>query len=90
MENKKHRCGGILQPRDVQIRDERDRFVLTHVVLGLVCDRCGEELFDRAMMVAIQASRTPAISFSPPDDIKNTSAVDLWLPAFDSSCAVAA
>jgi YgiT-type zinc finger domain-containing protein len=78
MADKKHRCGGTFQPGDVTVRDERSPFLLTHVVPGFVCNKCGEELIDRDAMAAIQALRTPAISFSA-RGVSVTSAVDLRL-----------
>lgn len=57
---RKHRCGGTLWPRDVQVQDERGGMVLVHVVPGLVCDRCQEELVERETVLIYEKSQTPA------------------------------
>lgn len=56
---RRHRCGGKLQPREVQIRDEG----FAYRVAGLVCDACGEELIDRETAVTLERSATPTVSW---------------------------
>jgi YgiT-type zinc finger domain-containing protein len=56
---KKHRCGGILWPSDVQIRIEQDKILVVHHVPGLVCERCKEELLSGAVVELLESHRNP-------------------------------
>ena len=58
---RKHRCGGTLRPREVQVQDERDGMLLVYRVPGLVCDACQEELIERDTMLAFEKSQTPTV-----------------------------
>jgi YgiT-type zinc finger domain-containing protein len=60
----KHRCGGTLQPREVQVQDEVGEMLMVFRVPGLVCENCGEELIDREVMVALEKGRVPTILWS--------------------------
>jgi hypothetical protein len=42
---RKHRCGGMLSPRQVLVFTD-EHVTSAAVVRGLVCDRCHEELID--------------------------------------------
>ena len=62
MTEKGHRCGGRLQPREVQVRDEG----FVYRVPGLVCDACGQELIDRETALAVEKSNTPTVIWEQP------------------------
>ncbi len=57
----RHRCGGTLRPRDVQVQDETDGLLVAYVVPGLVCDTCREELIEPATMTAFERAQTPTM-----------------------------
>lgn len=63
---RKHRCGGMLQPREVQVRDDRGGMLLVFRVPGLVCNTCQEELIERETMLAFEKSQTPTIVWAAP------------------------
>jgi hypothetical protein len=69
----RHRCGGTLWPRQVQILDERAGIVFMHVVPGLVCDGCHEELIEREALLVLEKSGTPAAILFRLDRVPSTS-----------------
>ena len=58
---RRHRCGGTLWPREVDVRDERDGMLLVYRVPGLACDVCQEQLIDRDTILAFEKSQTPMV-----------------------------
>ena len=60
---KKHRCGGTLYPREIEVCEEGEGLVLRWMVPSLVCDKCSEQLLERETVIAIQRSRTPAATW---------------------------
>jgi len=61
---RQHRCGGTLYPREVTVRSEDGGLAFEYRILGLVCDRCREELIDRDTAAQIEKQMTPAIWFT--------------------------
>ena len=86
MSEHRHRCGGSLNPADVEIRHEiGGGFLLIHVVPGLACDKCHEELLEERTAREIQTTlHTPSIWFT--SGHPQTSAVEIKLPAASSCC----
>ena len=74
-----HRCGGTLHPRQVEIRIEEDglTFQYPHAVPGFVCDRCREELVDRAAAASIDKNMTPMIWFTPEPGTSQTKTIPI-------------
>lgn len=63
---RKHRCGGMLQSRDVQVQNEMGSIVLVYRVPGLVCDACREELIDRETLLTLEKSQIPTVVWNTP------------------------
>ena len=61
---RKHRCGGTLQPQEVEVRSEEDGLSFHYRVPGLICDKCHEELVERDAVTKIQRNLTPTIWFT--------------------------
>ena len=62
---RKHRCGGDLGAREVQlVIDESAGISLGYRVHGFVCNKCHEQLIDRQTAVQLQASQTPTVAWS--------------------------
>jgi YgiT-type zinc finger domain-containing protein len=62
---RRHRCGGILVPQEVEIRTEGAGLVFVYHVPGSACQNCGEQLFSRNTAIEIETTRIPdAIGFS--------------------------
>ena len=59
-----HRCGGMLHPQPVAIRNEDGGLVFQFLVPGSVCDRCHEELIDRNVARGIERNQTPVIWYA--------------------------
>ena len=76
---RKHRCGGTLHPRELEIRSEEGglTFQYPHPVPGFVCDRCGAEVVDRDVAGDIEKNMTPTIWFTPDSGTYRTEAVRL-------------
>jgi len=74
-----HRCGGTLHPRHVEIRIEEDglTFQYPQSVAGFVCDKCREELVDRAVAAGIDKNMTPTIWFTPEPGTSQTETITI-------------
>jgi len=78
---RKHRCGGTLQSRQVQVQDERGGMLMAYRVLGLVCGVCQEEMIDRDTLLTLEKSQMPTV-------VWNVSATSqLSEPVFDKQTA---
>lgn len=58
---RKHRCGGTLQSRPIQVQDERGGMLMVYRVQGLVCEACQEEMIDRDTLLTLEKSQTPTV-----------------------------
>jgi len=87
---RRHRCGGTLAPRNVQIRDERDGVLFGFTVPGLVCDKCHAELVDRETATQIQGSQIPTVSLPRETASTRLDAITMTLPAPVGTQGVAA
>src|SRR5438445_10475515 len=65
---RKHRCGGTLHPREVQVvLDDGKGMTFAYVVPGLVCDKCGEELVERDTALEIERkAQIPTVVWRAP------------------------
>ena len=85
----RHRCGGTLFSRQVDVRSEEDGLTFQHRLPGLVCDACNEELIDRDTAAQIEKSLTPMIWFTTAElGTFQTEPITLKVPS--SSLGVAA
>lgn len=76
--DRKHRCGGALVARDVQVVfDESASISIGYIVRGLICNKCHEQLIDRETALQLQASQTPTIAWQP------RPVASTWLMKFD-------
>lgn len=63
---RKHRCGGALSPRQVQVQYESEGMLVMYVVPGLVCSSCQEELVERDTVLTFEKSQVPTVAWLPP------------------------
>ncbi len=64
--DRKHRCGGALVARDVQVVfDESASISMGYRVHGFICNKCHEQLIERETALQLQASQTPTIAWCP-------------------------
>lgn len=88
MSERKHRCGGSLLPATVEVRIDRDGFLMIQAVPGLMCDNCHEELLEHRTALTFQAISTPSIWFASAHRIPENSAVEINLSVPSSSSVV--
>lgn len=63
---RKHRCGGKLVERQVQIvLEESAGLSVAYRVDGLICNKCGEQLIDRETALKLQVEQTPTVVWRP-------------------------
>jgi hypothetical protein len=56
MDEKRHRCGGLLRLAEVEVSHRLGNLLFIQTkVDGLVCDSCGEKLLERDTAVALEA-----------------------------------
>jgi hypothetical protein len=66
MTPKKHRCGGALVEREVQVVvEDTPAISIGYTVQGYVCNKCYEQLIDGETALQLQASQTPTIAWRP-------------------------
>ena len=78
---RKHRCGGMLSPSEVDVRSEEGGLTFQYRVPGFVCDVCHEELIDRDTAASIRKSLTPIIWFPAEFGTFRTEAIELNVPS---------
>lgn len=77
LHGKRHRCGGVLEARDLQLSiEESSGISMLYFVEGAVCGKCHEELIDRETALQLQASQTPTVAWNPAQGYTSSTQLD--------------